>query len=140
MIGASEAIVHSTAKQQFVPEDFLLGSQDWLASDKTHVGFRSQTAKGRGSWHDGFIGRNCEGISRRASTSGLQEFQKDAIRQPLFFHPFDPTGVALPVILSNWNGKRQKQPETVSPEAVDFLEADVERTAARTTWLRIRFS
>lgn len=105
MIGASEAIVHSTAEEQFVAEDLFLGSQDWLASDKTRVGFRSQTAGRPGGGHKEFIGRNCEEISWE-DASGFPGFQKDAIRQSLFFHPFDPTGVALPVVLSNWNGER----------------------------------
>jgi len=58
----------------------------------------------------------------------------------LFFDPFDAAGVTLPIVLAHGNGKRQKQPETVSPEAIKFFESNVERITTGTARLLIRFA
>src|SRR5579863_3051723 len=58
----------------------------------------------------------------------------------LFLDPFASAGVTLPVVFADGNGKGQKEPETVGPEAIDFFESDVERITAGTTWLGVGFA
>src|SRR5579859_7020639 len=54
--------------------------------------------------------------------------------------PLDVAGVTLPVWLANGNRKRQQQPQTVRPKAVDGFKTNIERIAPRTTRLGEAFA
>src|SRR5580704_12166605 len=79
------------------------------------------------------------GFDLGARTAGIFHSDDSNSHPPrpggLVFDPFDATRIALPMALADGNGKRQQQPQSVGPEAIDGLKADVERVAAWTARL-----
>jgi len=57
-----------------------------------------------------------------------------------FLNPFDAAGVALPVVFAYGNRNGQKQPQTVSPEAIDFFKSNIERITTRTPRLLVQLA